>query len=352
MRVSPSTVSYALHPVLWKTKRIRPATRQEALRCARALGYRPHRSAVSLRTGKTRTIRVIVPSVAGDLVAQMLQGLEFALGAEFDLMLGVTGWDPERERRLLDSLGERVADGAILVSAGDRACLPSLRALRRWGIPFVQVDHCFDEVPGDIVEPDQRGLASALTLHLLDLGHREIWFLRSPRVHPGTLARCEGYQDAVSAAGLVPRSLPLLPVSQGGPRYQRYLEVMTEALRGARGPIGVVANDLAGMLATLEAGEKAGLGCPADLSICGISSDSAGEKGDGVPFSRFLRREFTRVEWSVEEMGRRAGELLLRRLRGGPGAKAPHVRVALPGRLVLGETTAPARFSPAATRGS
>jgi LacI family transcriptional regulator len=350
MRVSASTVSYALHPVLWKTKRIRPATRQAVLRHARRLGYRPHRAAVSLRTGRSRTLRVIVPTVASDLVSRMLEGLESALGGEFDLLLGVTGWDPAREVRFLDALGDRAADGAIVLSIGDRAALPSLRNLRRWKVPFVQVEHHFPEVPSDVVQPDNRGLAAMLTRHLLRLGRRPVYFLRSPRVHAGTLARSEGYEEAMREAGLVPRALPALPLSREGSRFEHYRAIADEVLREVGRPVGIVANDTAGMLASLEAAEAAGLRCPAEVSICGISAATARDQNDGVPFSRFLRRDFTRAEWSVEEMGRLAGSLLLRRLRGGRGARGPFERVSVPGRLVEAETAAPPAVSPAAVR--
>lgn len=58
--VSPSTVSNVLNG---RTNRMVPATKERIDRAIAELGYHPNKAARQLRTGRTQTIGLIVPSV-------------------------------------------------------------------------------------------------------------------------------------------------------------------------------------------------------------------------------------------------------------------------------------------------
>ena len=72
--VHVSTVSRALDPL--KRKLISDEVLRTVEEAARQLGYRPNRAAAALRTGRTRTIGVLVPDMTNAVFPPMLQGIE------------------------------------------------------------------------------------------------------------------------------------------------------------------------------------------------------------------------------------------------------------------------------------
>jgi LacI family transcriptional regulator len=337
--LSRSTVSYALDH-RWRNKRIGPHTRQLVVTRASELGYRRNQAAVSLKTRKTRTIGVIVPTIASDFSYQMLHGVESVIEGRYTLLLGMSDWNATKERRLVESFEERMIDGLLLISTGFAESIPCFQRLVRRGVPLVQVEHSFPEVESDVVTADNEGLGYMLARHLIELGHQRICFLRSPRVHTGTLARAAGYERAMRERGLEPLCYPQPPRSSNEPRFEFAFQRMNEILRTTTPPIGIIANDVVSALGAFQAVEDAGHRCPQEVSIC--STNAAGESAliEGNPLDRFLRIRPTAAQWSVEEMGRRAAELLLQRMEDGSIKNHPYQRVLIPVHFVQGTSTA------------
>jgi len=344
LNLSRSTVSYALHE-RWRSKRVGPDTRQRILDRAAALGYRRNHAAVSLKTRQTQTIGVIAPTVASDFVYQMLHGAETALQDDYTLLLGTSAWEASKEQRLIESFEERRVDGMLIIHAGHAEIIPALKRLITRGVPVVQVEHGFAQLESDVVQPDNEGLSYTLTRHLLDLGHRQICFIRSPRVHHGTLDRAKGYERAIREAGLAAHVFPVLPIDSRQPRFDFVSGLTRKALQTISPPLGIVTNDLVSALGALQAVEDAGLRCPDDVSICATTAVSDSAAIESNPVHRFLRVRFTTFEWSVEEMGRRAAMLLLDRLQNPQARHAPFQKISIPGRLIVGDSTARPPFS-------
>jgi LacI family transcriptional regulator len=342
LNLSRSTVAYALANH-WRAKRVSPATREKVLRKADQYGYRTNRVASSLKTRVTHTIGVLVPTISSNYISMMMDGIESVLGDTYTLLLGVSQWNAAKECRLIESFEERMVDGAIVVTAGHRETLPLLHSLRRRGVAIVQVENSFPELQADVVSPDNESFGFLLTQHLIQLGHRRIYYLRSPRVHRGTLSRAEGYEVAMRQANLLSHCLPPIPVYESSSRFEFCLGQVRKLLRESKPPLGIVANDFAGMLAALQATEEAGYQCPRDVSITGAGVAFDGEGSEGIPLTRFLRMQFTSMNWSIEDMGREAGKLLLKRLKERTKRDQDFQDVAIPGHLIIGQSTSSPR---------
>lgn len=340
LHISRPTVSYALSN-RWRAKRIRPETRELVRRKAAELGYRPNHVARSLKMRVTKTIGILVPTVAGDFTYQMLQGIEEVLGGRYTFLLGVSDWDAARERQVLESFEERMVDGILAISAGHRENLRAFQAVHQRRLPIVQVEHSFPELATDVVESDSHTHGYETTRHLAELGHRTICFIRSPRVHTGTLARAEAYVRAMIEHGLTPHLYPETPEYSALSRIEFARRQMDAILERHEPPLGIVTNDWAMALGALQSAETHGLRCPQDVSICSSGPTSGAQGKEFVALNDFLRVRFTSVEWSIVDLGRRAAELLVQRIET-PRTPAQRRKVIqIPARLVEGESTAP-----------
>jgi len=344
LKLSRSTVSYALTN-RWQAKRVHPSTRQKVLSKAHELGYRRNHAALTLKSRVTKTIGILVPTISSESIHQMLTGIEQSLGDQYTFLFGVSNWDTAKEAKIMDNFAGRRVDGMIAVTSGRTEIVPMLVRLHKAGLPIIQVEHSHTELKTDVVECDNVALASVLTGHLIELEHRQIVFLRSPRVHSGTLERATGYECMMRKHRLQPRLLPEVPVYSEASRFEFYRSQVRSFMRDTKPPFALVTNDLAGALGALQEIESAGYRCPKDVSICTTSSAAETSTNESTFVNNFLRIRFTSAQWSVEAMGRRAAELLLQRMQQSGPSVSSGQRILIPVQLVPGNSTASPRES-------
>lgn len=326
LNLSRTTVSYALGDQ-WQTVGISPTTRDQILAKATELGYRRNPIAASLRTQITKTIGVVVPNISGDAYEHMLHGIESAVGNEYTLLLGISDYDANKERGILQSFHDRLVDGLIIVHAGCAESIHWIQQLQEFEIPVVQADRYFASLKTDVVEADNDALGFMLTNHFLGRGDLSIHFVRSPVVNNGTLARAHGYERAMQTRGLKPRLLPAQPVNSDEERVEFGYRHAREILRQEKTPFAIVAHDLSVGFGVFRAVKEAG--CADTVHIGAVANDSQN------PIYDFLPLNLTLAVWSVKDMGFHAGKLLLQRLRQSPNGDLEPQTVRIPCRLVL-----------------
>lgn len=292
---------------------VSPEKVRRVLEAAAALGYRRNENARSLRPGqRTGLIGVVITNAANPYYAQLQLGIEEYLSPlQMRTLVGSSGDDVDRERRLIaDFVGWNV-DGLILVPAGERhdhldhTPVPVVLASRR--IPGATQD----TVLIDDVEGTRVGVRA-----LTDEGHRRIGFLGLGMSVSTSERRRRGFLLALAEAGVEPSdSLIRVGRSSASP---------LEAARGLIGhsdpPTAVFAANNRNTIAILHALRERGPA--ARLRVAGFDNfDTA----DLMPVHLSL------VDHDPHELGRRAAELLTRRL---DGSTADPVVVELPTRLI------------------
>ncbi|MFY9240911.1 MAG: LacI family DNA-binding transcriptional regulator [Roseovarius sp.] len=110
--VARSTVSRAFA----KPERLKQETVRHVRQVAERLGFAPNPMARALSTGQSRFIGLIVPDIANSFFPPLFQAAQRkAEESDFDVFLGDSNEDPERELKLIARFGQQVA-GMILVS--------------------------------------------------------------------------------------------------------------------------------------------------------------------------------------------------------------------------------------------
>ncbi|MFD0672994.1 LacI family DNA-binding transcriptional regulator [Cohnella sp. GCM10027633] len=200
--VSPSTVSRVIsnHP------RISAETSARVREVMEELGYHPNIMAKSLVSKTTRTIGVVLPRPAEELLLnfffyELIRGVLAQLTrAGYDLLMA--GGSNEQEE--LETVTRLVRSGRVdgLLLLYSRASDPVIRLLREEKMPFVLLGRSLDYEDVPSVDNDNVQAAYDATKHLIAQGQRRIGFVSGPAKLAMTQDRMTGYAKALSEAGL------------------------------------------------------------------------------------------------------------------------------------------------------
>jgi DNA-binding LacI/PurR family transcriptional regulator len=320
--VSHSTVSRALQnsPV------VNPKTAAKIRRIARDLGYRPSAVARGLVTQKTRTIGVVVTTIADPFVSEVVIGIEMAANDNgYSVFLADSNADPAREKSVVHSFAERRVDGIVVTSSRVGALYTPL--LSEMMVPIVLINN---QHPGQFVHSvmiDNLPASRDATNHLISLGHRRIAYVGDRYGHQSDTERFAGYREALEQA-----ALPFLPelVVHGDGKPEGGAPAMNKLLCLPNPPTAVFCYNDMTALGVLGSIHMHGLRVPADISLIGF---------DDLFFASYTQPQLTTVRQPMRQMGRMAMENLLKLMSGQPSAEA----IKVPAELIIRESTAAPR---------
>src|SRR5438876_68471 len=174
-KVSQPTVSRALrHSPLVKGE-----TAERIRQIATGMGYRPSAIARSLATKETKTIGVVVTTIADPFIADVVSGIEETANDHgYLVFLANSNANPDREIQVVHSFHERRVDG-ILVTASRVGALyvPVLSRLR---VPIVLINNQHPDEPDEFVYSvmiNNIKAGNQVMQHLIGLGHRRIAYI-------------------------------------------------------------------------------------------------------------------------------------------------------------------------------
>ena len=301
--VTKSTVSRALNSY----SDIAPATRLRVQRMAETMGYRPLSHAQAIRTGRARSIGLVLQTNLHDahrpFLSQFLAGVTQEASHE-GWTLSVATADSGDEvletfERLVD---ERKVDGFILprtLTQDDR-----VQMLRRLDVPFVLFGRTGD--PDGCAWYDILGEEAMRdgVLHMARLGHRRIAYLGGQLGYHYAHLREDGYRAGLEAADLgLDRDLicpDAASRASGADAARRLLDLPDP-------PTAFVAAVDLGALGIYDAAAERGLRVGRDLSVLGY---------DGSPEGAYANPPLSTFSVDTQLAGARLASLLLRRIRG------------------------------------
>ena len=216
-----NTVSRALKGKSDISARTRGLIQKEA----RRMGYIPNALAASLRSGRTRTISVIIPDISDPLFAILVRDIEARLKAkDFDLFIQNTDEDDELERRaVMAAIGKKI-DGIIICPCQKSAA--NITLMQDNGIPFVLLCRRFARGTFNYVVADDVKGGFLATEHLVQRGHTEILFLNGPRYISSARERLLGYRQALEKNGIAFRKSLVQEVEIRGGECTRTLQTL------------------------------------------------------------------------------------------------------------------------------
>ncbi|MEO8130315.1 MAG: LacI family DNA-binding transcriptional regulator [Bryobacteraceae bacterium] len=238
---------------------------------------------------------------------------------------------PSKELHLPQIITQRALVRAVILGGTNSSNM--LNALREREIPFAVLGN---NVVGqwtpeeyDAVYSDDIQGAFDLTVHLIDDGHRDIFFIGDSDLP--WYARCaQGYRESMLHAGLQPRFSEI----HSDDRELGYLAM--RSILSRREPVtAVMAGSDQIAIGVYEALQQAGLRVPDDICVAGFNDSEA----------LLMHPPLTSVREFPEELGKHLAEFVLRRIQE-PDRKPQQLTI--PTRVVVREST---RARPASRSG-
>ena len=186
---------------------VAPQTRARVEAAMRELGYVPNQLAGALAGARTKSVGVLVPTIANAIFADTVQGLSDELEPlGYAVILAQSRYDAAREDHMLSALLSRRPEAIIMV--GSPATEDGARLLRRAGIPIVETWE-LPPAPIDAVAGfDNFAAGVAVATHLVAQGRKNLAFIGGD--DPRATRRWNGFCETALGAGLkTPRRLVL-----------------------------------------------------------------------------------------------------------------------------------------------
>lgn len=304
------------------------AVRRRVLDAVDALGYRPHASARSMRSGRSRAVGFVVSDISNPLFALIARGAESVLHPEgYSLVLANSDNEPSREAEAIAALHERRVDGLVIAVANER--VSGLARELELFPATVLVDREVKGSRADAVLSDHAAGMDAALDHLESLGHRRIALIAGSQRQRGGRARHAAFRAAHERLGL---DLDPDLVRSGEHSRETGYAAARDLLTGDAPPTAAIAGNnqiVTGFLAVVR---DLGLRIPGDVSLVAC---------DDIDLTRLNDPPIDVIERDPLELGRAAARSVLARLS---EPAAPPCRVVLPTTFVVrGSTAAPAR---------
>src|SRR6201985_1131867 len=186
--VSAITVSR----VLRLPEKVAPETRVRVEAAMRELGYVPNQLAGALAGARTKSVGVLVPTIANSIFADTVQGLSDELEPlGYAVILAQSRYDSDREDRMLSALLSRRPEAIIMV--GSPATEDGARLLRRAGIPIVETWEMPEQPIDAVAGFDNYEAGCAVARHLAGAGRKNLAFIGGD--DPRATQRWNGFND-------------------------------------------------------------------------------------------------------------------------------------------------------------
>src|SRR5580700_3995704 len=287
--VSIATVSNVLN----ERPNVGAATRRKVLAVARRLGYRPNRAAQAMRTGRTRTLGLVLPELT-----QAVENKARSLGLVVCLIDSQGSVHSESDGCSL--LLQHAVDGIIWCPLGPR--LPA--SLKKLSGPMVLIDR---PRPGyAAVHSNYKMGGRLLAEYALRMGHTRVGLLSGPQQLESARQRRDGFANAL------PGDIQIaweVSVPFDGTLTAEAVDALE---RRRKATLIVAGNDLIAISA-MRCLSSRGVAVPDEVSVTGF---------DNIRWTDLVTPRLTTIAQPLGAIGARAVELLLERIEGKSVASA------------------------------
>ncbi len=298
--ISITTVSFVINGKS-EEMGISLATANKVHELIKKRGFNPNSAARMLRTGKSKTIGLIVEDIGNYFFGNIAKIIEVEAHKNgYNVFFSSTENNDNTARELINKMKTSSVDGYIITAT--QGISDEIIKLKRENIPFVLIDRLIHEVETNHVILDNYQGAFDLTMHLLKNGYKRIGFISIRNGMSQMLDRERGFLDATADARANVEEKTILEVSfeDTGEKIiaaiKKYLKANPEldALFFATNYLGVLG---------IEAIQQCKMKIPSDIAVVSF---------DDNDLFRLLTPSITVAAQPIREIATTAIELLLK----------------------------------------
>jgi len=322
LSLSTSTISRAF----LNNQNINPDTKTRILEAAKQLNYTPNRIALNLKSGKTKTIGVIVPEMTTPYSITVLKGIERVLcQKDYHTIIKVSDEDQNKERQNILFFEELKVDALIVSTCNQSENIDLYQRLIQNGTPII----FHDRLPNPTINASKvivkDSIYSFLMVeHLVNIGRKNIAHIIGPSIIGNAKEREIGYERILHKYHIYNPNLKIqvqnMSIIDGENAVKKLIEnnVSFDA-------IFVFSDILA--IGAMNYLLKNGYRIPEDVAIASFS---------GTILSSMVYPQLTTVESPLEEMGEQSALLALNKI---DNPKSDNQTIVLDSQLVYRSST-------------
>ncbi|PSG88478.1 LacI family DNA-binding transcriptional regulator [Aurantibacter aestuarii] len=294
--VSISTISKALND----SHEISEATKTKIKELAKLHNYQPNKLAINLKSGKTKTIAVLIPSIQNYFFAKVLLGIESVVAkSPYNIIIGITNESYEDEKENLQKLSNGIVDGFILSVAEETQIKQEFNHFKNTNKPIVMFDRVVKNMTCDKVMVNDFDSVYEATVDLIKNNRKNIAIATTINNLSVIKHRIEGYKKALSAhLNQVEFDLiveePLHLIS----------DKLTNILK-AKKIDAIISLDEFASLAVLKTVKQNNFSIPSEIALIGYMDEKV---------ATYLTPEFSTIDQNGVQIGEIAAKTLIDRL--------------------------------------
>jgi LacI family transcriptional regulator len=284
--------------------RVNPKTLAKVLRVIESMGYMPNQAARVLKGDRTKTIGLIIPSIADPFFSSCAEAAQ-AVARKHDSLLIVTTTqnDLKGEIEIVNRLVRHRVDG-LIIAAGNSGSKSLSQLLQRLSMPVVAIDRPISSSHLSAVVTDNYAASKVAVQHLIEHGRKRIVCLTGERELFTIQERIRGYRTAIKQAGL-----PAL-LDPSVCDFDSALKAIRRLMSSPFPPDAFFTLKNSTTIYAFEVLQKLGIAVPDAIAMVGF---------DDFELASTLRPSISVLQQPVEEIGRTATELLFDQLPGSKG---------------------------------
>ncbi|MCI8465906.1 MAG: LacI family transcriptional regulator [Lachnospiraceae bacterium] len=297
--VAISTVSRVLNGL----DKVSEKTEKKVREAVAELGYVQNALAVSMVTGQTRTVLMVVPDFTNDFNGSVIQGAEEYLKAHgYTMLISSTKDFKEEDFENLYRRFSKLADGILIVQGStDRM------DYGHWEKPLVLVDAYRPQEDYYTIEIDNERGTFLLTEELIQSGHRRIGLIGGIPGETASGRRVAGYLSAMEMYGIPVDQRLMAPGYHFEDTGSRGMETFLSLPRYIRPTAAVAVNNLT-CIGCMKALAERGMRAGREISLTAF---------DDHLLARYSVPGITVLDRPTIEMGKEGARVLLKLLSGG-----------------------------------
>lgn len=300
LNVSKSTVSKALN----NSHEISLATKLKIQEFAAKHHYRPNKLAVNLKSGQTKTIGVVVPSIQNFFFARVLRGIEkVASELDYSIITCMSYESLDKEIKSVELLENGMVDGFIIALAEETQIKKEAKHIIDVignNKPVVLFDRVTKKLICNQVVGDDLDANFMATNHFINSNCKNIVLASTIDDLSVGKQRKKGYKKALKEAGIPIRESLIVTANVNN------LDVKIVHLLKQNPVDAILALDEDAVFAAYRAAKYVGIKIPEKLAIIGYLSDK---------MAKNLNPPLTTLNQHGIELGCKATQLLIERLQ-------------------------------------
>ena len=267
---------------------------------AQKLNYRQNKIASSLRSGRTNTIGVIIPSAELHFFGSVVYAIEQVMNRNsYTVLLYQSNESAESEVKGIETFLQLNVDGIIASIALGTGNYDHFSEVIKREIPLVLFDRTTDvlQVPSVSIDDYKGGYMA--TIHLIRQGYKRIAHITARQQIKIFSERLNGYKDALKACGLAFREEFVVYSDVSVESGQQ----ATEQLLGLHErPDAIFAVEDFTALGAIQKLKSRGIAIPEQFGIIGFANEA---------FSAYITPSLSTIDQQTKKMGEVAAALFL-----------------------------------------